>query len=171
MDESGTDGRGAGAPAQPRWLDAEEQDIWLTFARMRTRLGVALDAQMQRDAGLNNFEYLVLAGLSMTQGRTLRMSELAQFSDSSLSRLSNAVSRLEKRGWVTRSTDPDDARVTRVHLTDDGMAKVEASAPGHVEEVRTLVFDALTKTQQRQLRAICERVLRAVDERGTGRGC
>jgi len=150
-------------PQEPRWLDAEEQRTWYAFAYALVRLPAALDAQMQRDAGISQFEYLVLSALSMAPDRTLRMSMLATYSASSLSRLSNVVGRLEKRGWVRRTTDPVDARATLTILTEDGWTKVVASAPAHVDEVRRLVFDPLTKAQQRQLGSIAERILRAID--------
>ncbi|MER7282251.1 MarR family transcriptional regulator [Dactylosporangium sp. NPDC000244] len=105
----------------------------------------------------------VLAGLSMAPGRTLRMSVLAQFAEGTLPRLSQVVARLEKRGLVTRRPDPDDGRYTLATLTDEGWAIVVATAPGHVAEVRRLVFDPLTKAQLRQLRAAGERIARAAD--------
>ncbi len=148
---------------EPRWLDAEEQQVWLAFASTMVRLTGALDGQLQRDAGLSHYEYLVLAGLSMARDRTLRMSDLAEFTEGTLPRLSNVVSRLERRGWVRRTPDPADGRYTLAILTDDGWTKIIASAPGHAEEVRRLFFDPLTSAQQRQLREICRRILRAID--------
>ena len=119
--------------------------------------------QLQRDAGLTQFEYLVLAGLSMAPERTMRLSDLAEFSASTLSRLSNVVGRLERQGWLRREPDPSDGRYTLGILTDSGMDKVVASAPGHVAEVRRLVFDSLTKTQQRALRDVALRIEHAID--------
>jgi DNA-binding MarR family transcriptional regulator len=148
---------------EPRWLDSDEQRDWLAFASVLVRLPNALDAQMQRDAGLSHYEYLVLAGLSMTADRATRMSDLAVFTEGSLSRLSNVAARLEKRGWLRRVPDPADGRYTLAILTDEGWEKVKASAPGHVEEVRRLVFDPLTKAQQRQLRELSRRILHAID--------
>jgi DNA-binding MarR family transcriptional regulator len=150
-------------PQEPRWLDTEEQRAWLAFASTLVRLPVALDAQMQRDAGISHYEYLVLAGLSMAADHTLRMSDLAEYTEGSLSRLSNVITRLEKRGWVRRTPDPADGRYTLAILTEDGWAKVTHSAPGHAEEVRRLVFDPLTKAQQRQLLQISRRILHAID--------
>jgi DNA-binding MarR family transcriptional regulator len=151
---------------EPRWLDSDEQRNWLAFASVLVRLPNALDAQLQRDAGISHFEYLVLAGLSMTVGRTMRMSDLAVFTEGSLSRLSNVAARLEKRGWLRRDPDPADGRYTLAILTDEGWEKVTASAPAHVDEVRRLVFDPLTKAQQRQLRELSRRILQAVDPDG-----
>jgi DNA-binding MarR family transcriptional regulator len=158
-----------GEPAErtePRWLDDEERDTWLAFAGVLVLLGPALDAQLQRDAGLSHFEYQVLAMLSEAPQRTVRMGDLAALANGSLSRLSHVVTRLEKRGWVTRGPDPTNRRVTLATLTDDGWAKVVDTAPGHVEEVRRLVFDPLTKTQQRHLRDASRRIQRALHPNG-----
>ncbi|MFC6086194.1 MarR family winged helix-turn-helix transcriptional regulator [Sphaerisporangium aureirubrum] len=154
------------APPQPRWLNTEEMDTWLALVGVIVRLPAALDGQLQRDAGISHFEYQVLSGLSMSPERTLRMSDLATLAEGSLSRLSHTVSRLERRGWVRRTPDPDDGRYTLAVLTDDGWAKVVAAAPGHVEAVRTYVLDSLTKAQARQLRDIGHRIIHSVDPGG-----
>jgi len=148
---------------EPRWLDTDEQKIWYSVAYALNRLPAALDAQMQRDAGVSQFEYMVVSALSMAAERTLRMSVLAEYTASTLSRLSNVVSRLEDRGWVRRTIDPTDRRASLATLTDKGWSKVVASAPAHVNEVRRLIFDPLTKAQQRQLGQIAERILKAID--------
>ncbi|MCU7722477.1 MarR family winged helix-turn-helix transcriptional regulator [Actinoplanes sp. KI2] len=148
---------------EPRWLDEDQSRTWLALAALMMRLPAALDAQLQRDAGLSHFEYQVLAGLSMAPERTLRMSVLAGFVEGSLPRLSQVVSRLEKRGWVERTPDPADGRYTLAILTDSGWDTVVATAPGHVAEVQRLIFDALTKAQQRQLGEIGRRILATID--------
>ncbi|MCC5577641.1 MarR family transcriptional regulator [Microtetraspora sp. AC03309] len=148
---------------EPRWLDGDEQQSWYALALLLNQLPAALDAQMQRDAGIGQFEYMVLSALSMAPERTMRMSVLAEYAGATLSRLSNVVSRLEKRGWVERSPDPSSRRTTLATLTGDGFAVVEQAAPRHVAEVRRLVLDPLTKAQQRQLGVVASRILRAVD--------
>ncbi|MFE3830440.1 MarR family winged helix-turn-helix transcriptional regulator [Streptomyces sp. NPDC059092] len=147
----------------PRQLDSDEQQQWYAFAYVLTQLPAALETRMQRAAGIAHFDYVVMSALSMAPGRTLRMSELAQYAGSSLSRLSNVVIRLEKRDWVHRHPDPADGRSTLATLTDEGMGKVVAAAPVHVDAVRGLVFDPLTKAQQRQLGAASRRILGALD--------
>jgi len=149
--------------AEPRWLSAEEQRAWTALGSIVVRLDAALDAQLRRDAGLSHFEYAVLAALSEAPGRTLRMSELAAMAEGSLSRLSQVVARLERRGWVQRTPDPGDGRYTLATLTGDGYEKVAAAAPGHVREVRRLVFDPLTRAQAQQLTSIGQRIARAID--------
>ena len=151
------------APQEPRWLDAEERQAWLALASALNRLPAALDAQLRRDAGISHFEYQVMALLSEAPGFTVRMSELAMMAEGSLPRLSQVAARLEERGWMRRTPDPADGRYTLAILTDQGLAKVTEAAPGHVQEVRRLVFDPLTKTQSRQLREIGQRITRAID--------
>jgi DNA-binding MarR family transcriptional regulator len=129
------------------WLTPDEQAAWRQLVALLFRLPSALDAQLQRDAGISNFEYMVLSGLSEADNRTLRMSDLAAMASGSLSRLSHVVSRLEKRGWVRREPCPGDGRYVNAVLTDEGMAKVVATAPGHVEAVRHLVVEALSPQQ------------------------
>lgn len=143
-------------------LGGDEQQQWYAFAYVLTQLPAALEAQMQRDAGIGHFEYMTLSALSGSPRRTLRMSDLAHYTGSTLSRLSNVVARLEKRGWVRRRPDPDDGRYTLATLTDEGQDTVVAAAPAHTEEVRRLVFDPLTKAQQRQMGAIAQRILQAM---------
>ena len=101
----------------------------------------------------------ILAMLADVPERTLRMSDLAAITQSSQSRLSHAVARLERRGWIRRSPCSDDRRSTWATLTDAGYAALAAAAPGHVRTVREHLFDRLTCEQVRQLQAICRSVL------------
>lgn len=145
------------------WLTRTEQQAWRRLAAVLELLPGALDSQLVRDAGLTHFDYLALAMLSEAPGRTLRMTALAAGTNATLARLSNVVRRLEGRGLVRRTPSPDDGRATDVVLTDQGWDKVVGTAPGHVETVRGLVFDALDPAQVDELGAICERLLDRLD--------
>lgn len=147
----------------PRWLDPDEQRAWRGLAGVVLRLPTALDAQLTRDSGLSHFSYFVLAMLSEADDRTLPMSELARLSNSSQSRLSHAVSRLERSGWVVRVPHPVNGRVTLATLTDDGFEQVRRAAPGHAAEVVRLVMDDLDPEQVRVLAQACEKVLARLD--------
>ena len=144
---------------ETRWLDAEEQRIWAQFSAMILRLQPVLSAQLQRDFGISHFEYLIMARLSEAPRSKLRMSVLATTSGSSLPRLSQAVARLEKHGWLSRQPDPEDGRYTLAVLTAAGRRRLQQVAPAHVDTVREFVFDRLTRNQTRQLGAICQRIL------------
>lgn len=152
----------AAAVPDPRWLSDEEQGAWRQLAAVMTRLPAALDAQLQRDARLTHFGYWVLAMLSEAPGRSLRMSELAARANSSQSRLSHGVTRLVAQGWVCRERSPEDGRGQVAVLTDAGLDKLVAAAPGHVEAVRALVFDGLRPEQVRTLDELCRTLLARV---------
>ncbi|MGW9114096.1 MarR family winged helix-turn-helix transcriptional regulator [Microbacterium sp. NPDC055683] len=151
------------ADTVPSGLDPAHLAVWASVATLMERLPAALDAQLQRDSGLAHFEHGVLYALSTAPERTLRMSTLAGYASSTLSRLSRAVARLERKDLVRRSVDPSDGRVTLATLTDTGMALLAHSTPAHHALVEELVFAPLTEAQVRQLGVIAERIARAVD--------
>lgn len=152
---------------EPHWLDESEQAAWLSLAGLMVRLPSALDAQLQRDNQLNLFEYFVLSNLSMREGHTARMSELAQYVNGSLSRLSNVVKRLEQRGLVRREPSPENGRHINAILTGDGWEAVKAAAPGHVAAVRHFIFDALDPGQVKLLHEIGDRIVERADPQAT----
>lgn len=149
--------------ADEGWLTDDQLDTWLSYVAASSLLEAQLDRQLQRDSGLPHAYYQILAMLSEVPGRTLRMSDLAAITQSSQSRLSHAIARLERHGWVCRVPCPDDRRSTLARLTDDGFAVLAEAAPGHVATVRTHLFDRLSAEQVGQLREICRAVLDGLD--------
>lgn len=146
-----------------QWLDDDELAAWVGLVAVVELLPGILDAQLRRDSDLTHFEYFVLAMLSEAPEGMLRMTALAQRTNSTLPRLSHVVSRLEERELVERSPCPDDRRATNARLTDRGHAAIEAAAPGHVDNVRRHVIDALTPEQVGQLHAITGALLEHLD--------
>jgi DNA-binding MarR family transcriptional regulator len=149
---------------ETRWLDTKEQQTWRAFFGATQLLFDRLDRELQRDAGIPHAYYEILVWLSEAPNRSLRMSDLATQTRSSRSRLSHAVARLEERGWVTRRDCPTDKRGQIAALTDDGLAALQAAAPGHVDGVRAHLFDPLTPEQARQLREISQTLLAALSD-------
>ncbi|CAN5750377.1 MarR family winged helix-turn-helix transcriptional regulator [soil metagenome] len=145
------------------WLHDDQQRAWRSLAAVILKLPSELEAQLQRDSGMTHFEYWVLALLSEADDRRLPLSDLAGQANASLSRLSHVVTRLEKKGWVTRTRSGADARVTLAMLTAEGMTKVTAAAPGHVAAVRSLVFDGLDDRGVADLRRVCDAILTGID--------
>src|ERR1022692_1160890 len=140
-----------------RWLSAQEQHCWRSFLNACQALFGEIDAQLLRDSGLPHGYYEILVHLSEAPGRALRMTQLAQASTFSKSRLSHAVTRLEERGWVARRECPTDRRGQVAQLTEAGFTALAAAAPGHVEQVRNSMIDALTPEQMSQLGEIADR--------------
>ena len=147
---------------QSPWLEDDQQDVWQALLTVVIALPAALDRQLQRDAGISNFEYGVLARLSMADKATMRLSDLARDCDSTQPRLSKTMDRFEARDWVTRRPDLTDGRYTLATLTDIGRRKLAASAPEHVAQVKRLVFDPLSAAQQRHLATALTRIAATV---------
>ena len=156
---------------EPPWLSAAEQQTWLQVATIMLQLPGILDAQLQRDAEISLFEYMVMSWLSMTPDRRLRMGELAELARGSMSRLSNVVKRLEQRGFVQRTPDPTNGRYTIAVLTDAGWAGVVRAAPGHVRAVRRLVLDPLTSKEVALLDDVAGRIAQGIRDCVAGDGC
>ena len=139
----GTDGR-------TRWLSADEQQAW----RATVNLSQLLMRQLDRDLnahGLNGHDYEILVELSEAPDRRLRMTELADATSQSRSRLSHQISRMENRGLVRRDDCEGDKRGTFAVLTTDGMAAIERVAPDHVENVRRHFIDRLSPRQLEEI--------------------
>jgi DNA-binding MarR family transcriptional regulator len=148
------------------WLDDDQQHAWRQLLAMIMELPAALESDLARTTGLTTFEYLVLANLSEADHWTLRMSELAFKANSSLSRLSHVVRRLEGNGLVVKRSCTDDGRVSVVELTKAGMRRVSAAAPLHVAKVRELVVEPLTKADLIRLGRAAQAITDRIAESG-----
>lgn len=148
----------------PRWLDVDERRTWIGFLYAQILLFEQIEQDLQRDAGMPLAYYQILVTLSEHPGRAMRMSNLARSLFYSRSRLSHAIDRLERNGWVRREACPEDRRGASAVLTDQGFAVLEAAAPQHVESVRTHLFDQLTPEQTEQLRGVSEVLVRHLIE-------
>ena len=146
-----------------KWLTEAEVSSWLSVVRLVTWLPWSIDHQLRRDSDLSMVEYQVMARLSQRPDRTLRMGLLADLVNSSLSRLSHLVKRLEDRGLVRREPDPADGRFISAVLTDEGFQVLAEAAPGHVAHVRSLVIDVLSPEQLRRLGLSADRITSRID--------
>lgn len=151
--------------AQTRWLSEHEQRTWRAFLAANRMLFDLLERELQQDAAMPHTYYEILVRLSEAPDRRLRMSELADRSLSSRSRVSHAARRLEEAGWLRRELCDTDRRGAWAVLTDEGFDALAAAAPGHVATVREALFDALTPEQVAQLRAISETLVAHLEHR------
>ncbi|RDI48519.1 MarR family winged helix-turn-helix transcriptional regulator [Nocardia mexicana] len=151
---------------EPRWLSSAQQRAWRAYMDGGQRLLAELNRQLQRDSDLSLAEYRILVLLSEAQGRSLRMSDLADGVLSSRSRLTHQIRRMEEQGMVRRTSAEEDGRGVRAHLTEEGMRRLRAAAPGHVNAVRRDFVDLLTPEQL----AVIGDVFESVDKEITARG-
>jgi DNA-binding MarR family transcriptional regulator len=154
--------RTVNAGTEPQWLTDAEMRTWLNLAQVLILMPAALDRQLREDTGIPHAYYQILANLSAAPGASMRMTDLARMVGTTTSRLSHAVASLEQRGWVRRQACPSDKRGQVACLTERGMDTLREAAPGHVAEVRRLVFDHLSDDEIAQLRAITAKVLPAL---------
>lgn len=135
-----------GTSGEVRWLSPQEQCAWRSFITGSRRLYEQLDAELKAH-GLNHDDYGVLVALSESPDDRMRMSELADLSVESRSRLSHHIGRLEARGLVERQSCPEDRRGSFAVLTPEGRATIERIAPVHVEGVRRHLLDHLSPAE------------------------
>lgn len=145
--------------AEPRWLDQTEGRAWRGLLRMQWLLDLAISRDLARESALSHPDYQVLVVLSETEGRRLRMAELAQRLLWSRSRVSHQVGRMEARGLVKREGCAGDARGAFATLTDLGFRTIEEAAPGHVESIRRHLLEGLRRDQVEALADLAESVV------------
>ena len=148
--------------ATPRWLDDRQARVWQAYLHMNQHLYAELEAQLVRDSGLSGPDYKVLVPLSETPGGVLRARELGTEIGWDRSRLSHHISRMERRGLVTREECAADGRGLMVRLTAAGRKAIEGAAPNHAEGVQRYFFDLLSDEELAVLDAVFDRVLENV---------
>jgi DNA-binding MarR family transcriptional regulator len=144
---------------EPRWLDQAEDRAWRGYLRMRTLLHARILRDLAREAGLSGPDYDALSHVSESPGRRARLGELAERMAWSRSRLSHHLTRMERRGLVTRQDCPADGRGAFVVLTDAGLRVIQTAAPGHVASVRRHFIDLLSSDQLDALTSITDTVV------------
>lgn len=149
------------------WLSPTEQRTWRRWLRLNALLPGALHRELQSDAGLSLPDFDVLVQLTDTPEGRVRVTELARGLNWERSRVSHHLTRMERRGLVKREECSDDGRGAWVRLTAQGRAAIERAAPAHVETVRRLVFDALTREEVDALSTVIEKMLARLEEGAT----
>lgn len=147
-----------------RWLDERQQRAWRGYLAMHAKLTARLHRQLQDDSGLSLTDFDVLVQLTDRPDRRARVFELAESLQWERSRLSHHLARMQRRGLISREGSPDDGRGAIIALTRRGRSAIERAAPAHVDTVRDLVFDRLTKAQVDALHSISQKVLARLED-------
>lgn len=148
------------------WLSDPEQRIWRTFLSANRKLQDHLGRDLQHKHNLSLADYEILVRLSESSKRRMRMSDLADVTLSSRSRLSHQVDRMVKAGLLERADCPDDRRGLFAVLTAEGFAALQKAAPDHVEGVRAYFLDLFTQRELATIGKLCGKV----DDRLDGPG-
>jgi DNA-binding MarR family transcriptional regulator len=147
------------------WLSEDEQRVWRTYLRMSSLLPAALNRELQQDSGLTLPEYEVLVQLSEAPQRKLRPFQICEALAWEQSRLSHQLTRMERRGLVSRRECAADGRGAFVELTAAGADAIAAAAPRHVAAVRRLVFERLGEAERTAFAETCAAIIAALAER------
>lgn len=131
----------------PNWLDDREQQAWRGYMRMQGELSARLNRNFSRNGGISMADYGVLVHLSDAVDGRARVLALGRQLQWEKSRLSHQLTRMERRGLVTREECPTDRRGALARITDAGTAALVAAAPSHVADVRRYLIDPLTSDQ------------------------
>jgi DNA-binding MarR family transcriptional regulator len=151
-----------------RWLTAEEERVWRRWLTLNARLSAALQKELHDDAGLSMPDFEVLVLLTDRPDGRIRVTDLARLLQWERSRVSHHVTRMESRRLVQRVECAEDGRGAFVVITPQGRAAIEQAAPGHVDTVRRLVFDALSPEEVNAFATIIEKVLAQLDNQPGG---
>jgi DNA-binding MarR family transcriptional regulator len=143
---------------QPLWLSEPEQEAWRAYVRLAKLLFRQLDRDLH-PFGLSTNDYEILVELSDADDNRLRMTELADLTAQSRSRLSHQITRMEAKGLVRRDACDGDKRGMFAVLTQRGMATMERVAPSHVESVRRHFIGQVTPEQLETIKEACGPVL------------
>ncbi|MDT3396407.1 MarR family winged helix-turn-helix transcriptional regulator [Streptomyces sp. B1866] len=153
------------------WLNETEQRAWRAYLAMSKRLATHLSRDLQREFDLSPQDYEILVCLSEAPGRRMRAVELGRATEWEKSRLSHQLSRMERRGMVSREPVPG-VRYPEVVLTDRGLAAITEAAPRHAAAVRAAFLDALGPERLDRFAEACSAIARRVGaveaERGDG---
>ena len=154
------------APTMTRWLDAQEQRAWIGLLQLTEQLRAELHRRLAAEHGISLADYELLARLNASAGRGLRVRDLMATLSWEQSRLSHALTRLQKRGLAQRQECEEDRRGAVFVLTEQGRRTIETAAPSHVEDVRQLLLDRLTTEQVGQLGDIAALGLQSLQAAG-----
>lgn len=158
----------AAMTSTPRWLNDDEQELWRQLLAASRKISRAIDETLQKGQDLSSSEFSVLVSLSEAEDGKLRLRDLCSELDWDRSRTSHQVTRMQRRGLVNKSPSAGDARGVEVCLTEDGLRRLVAAAPEHVESVRRLVFDHLDEETAAAMRRFCAGVAAVDNVPGTG---
>ncbi len=150
--------------SSPRWLNDSEQRAWRAWIASSQLLLDRLSRDIHAQHGLTMADYEILVRLSESADHRVRMSDLADRTLASRSRLSHQIDRMEKRGFVLREQCTDDKRGQFAVLTETGWQTLVTAAPDHVESVRTHLVDVLSPAEFAALGVACEKILGGLNE-------
>jgi DNA-binding MarR family transcriptional regulator len=146
------------APSVPSPRDPR-LSAWRTFLYAHAQVRRQLERELQAEQSMGLAEYEVLLVLAYSEGRRLRMSELADTLALSRSGATRLVDRLEADGLLVRVSCDTDRRGQWAQLTDAGYRRLRRASPTHLRGVAEHFLDRIPRTELDSLSRILDRVV------------
>ncbi|XVQ15777.1 MarR family winged helix-turn-helix transcriptional regulator [Spirillospora sp. CA-255316] len=140
------------------WLDEHEDRAWQAFFDTQVLFWRRMARDLQRDTGLSEPDFAILSALLEAPGGALRPYELGGVTDFEKSRLHHHLTRMARRGLVTREPSPEAPRAAVVALTAEGRAAITAAHPLRADHIRRRLISPLTRSQLDSLTEISDRI-------------
>jgi possible transcriptional regulator len=144
-------------------LTESQMRAWRAFLGASTLVSARLNHELDEAAAISMYEYEILVRLFESEAGRVRMSQLADQVSYSRSRLTHTVGRLERAGYVLRSSCPNDRRGVYAHLTKAGYEFLAQTAPIHLDGVRRHLIDRFTPSELATLTELLEKITTDAD--------
>ena len=144
-------------------LTESQMRAWRAFLGASTLVSARLNHELDEAAAISMYEYEILVRLFESEAGRVRMSQLADQVSYSRSRLTHTVGRLERAGYVLRSSCPNDRRGVYAHLTQAGYEFLAQTAPIHLDGVRRHLIDRFTPSELATLTELLEKITTDTD--------
>ena len=144
-------------------LTEAQMRAWRAFLGASTLVSARLNHELDEAAAISMYEYEILVRLFESEAGRVRMSQLADQVSYSRSRLTHTVGRLERAGYVLRSSCPNDRRGVYAHLTKAGYEFLAQTAPIHLDGVRRHLIDRFTPSELATLTELLEKITTDTD--------
>lgn len=146
-----------------RLLTESQMRAWRAFLGASTLVSARLNHELDEAAAISMYEYEILVRLFESEAGRVRMSQLADQVSYSRSRLTHTVGRLERAGYVLRSSCPNDRRGVYAHLTQAGYEFLAQTAPIHLDGVRRHLINRFTPSELATLTELLEKITTDTD--------
>lgn len=144
-------------------LTESQMRAWRAFLGASTLVSARLNHELDEAAAISMYEYEILVRLFESEAGRVRMSQLADQVSYSRSRLTHTVGRLERAGYVLRSSCPNDRRGVYAHLTKAGYEFLAQTAPIHFDGVRRHLINRFTPSELATLTELLEKITTDAD--------
>jgi DNA-binding MarR family transcriptional regulator len=132
---------------------------WRTFLYAHAQVRRQLERELQVEQRMGLGEYEVLLTLAYSDGRRMRMSDLADRLALSRSGATRLIDRLEADELVERVSCETDRRGQWAHLTPAGLDRLRSASPTHLRGIGEHFLDRIPAAELQALRATLNRVL------------